>query len=276
MLNKIDLHTHTLYSDGALTPYELIELANRNGLNIISITDHDSINAIREAGECARDFGIEIISGVEISTDIDDKEIHLLAYFIDIDNEELQKYLSFFRDERMHRAKRIVQKLRNLGLNISFDDVIDHAKNSAVGRPHIAYTLADLGIVKNYQEAFERYIGDYGPAFERKIHVSPQSALKLISDAGGLSFIAHPGYMKENLLMSLIKAGVDGIEVIHPSHNENQIQFYRGIVNQYCLLESGGSDFHGGKKMDNDNLGKYYISGSQLDAMRKMLQKNSA
>lgn len=276
MQSKIDLHTHTNYSDGALTPCELVQLANKNGLKTISITDHDSINAIKEAKDCACDFGIDIITGVEISTDLDDKEIHLLAYFIDLENEELTKYLQFFRDERVHRAKRMVKKLQNLGLKITFDDVLDHAKNSAVGRPHIAYAMADLGIVKNYQEAFERYIGDYGPAFERKIHVSPQSALKLINDSGGLSFIAHPGYMKEHLLISLIKAGVDGIEVIHPSHNENQIQFYRGIVNQYCLLESGGSDFHGGKKMDNENLGKYYISGNQLEAMRKMLQKNNA
>lgn len=276
MPNKIDLHTHTLYSDGALAPCELVELAHQNGLQTISVTDHDSMNAFKETVECARDFGMEVIPGVEISTDLDDKEIHLLAYFIDIENEELQKYLSFFREERMHRAKRMVKKLQNLGLKITLDDVLDQAKNSAVGRPHIAYAMTDLGIVKNYQEAFERYIGDYGPAFERKIHVSPQSALKLINDSGGLSFIAHPGYMKEHLLISLIKAGVDGIEVIHPCHNENQIQFYRGIVNQYCLLESGGSDFHGGKKMDNENLGKYYISGSQLDAMRKMLQKNSA
>ncbi|MEW6652764.1 MAG: PHP domain-containing protein [Bacteroidota bacterium] len=276
MQTKIDLHTHTLYSDGALTPCELVELAHKNGLHILSITDHDSIYAIKEAAECARDLGIELITGVEISTDLDDKEIHLLAYFIDLDNEELQKYLQFFRDERLHRAKRIVKKLQNLGLKITVDDVLDRAQNSAVGRPHIAYALTDLGIVKNYQDAFEKYIGDYGPAFERKIHVSPQSALKLINDSGGLSFIAHPGFMKESLLMGLIKAGVDGIETIHPCHNENQIQFYRGIVNQYCLLESGGSDFHGGKKMDNENFGKYYISVSQLEAMRKMLQKNNA
>jgi len=276
MPGKIDLHTHTLYSDGALTPCELVQLAYKNGLNTISITDHDSVNALEEAKTCALDLGMDIIPGVEISTDIEDKEIHLLAYFIDLDNEELKKYLQFFRDERFHRAKRIVNKLQNLGLKITMDDVLDRAKNSAVGRPHIAYSLADLGIVKNYQEAFESYIGDYGPAFERKIHVSPQSALKLINDSGGLSFIAHPGYMKEHLLLSLIKYGVDGIEVIHPSHNENQKQFYRGIVNQYCLLESGGSDFHGGKKLDNENLGKYYISSSQLEAMKKMLQKSNA
>ena len=273
---KIDLHTHTNYSDGIFTPAELVEKAHKRGLDIISITDHDSINGIKEAVECAKDFGIEIIPGMEISTDVDEKEVHLLAYFIDIENEELLKYLSFFRDERMHRAKRMVQKLRELGLKITMDDVIDRAKNCAIGRPHIAYTMIELGLIKNYNEAFEKYIGDYGPAFERKIHVSSQSALKLISDAGGLSFVAHPGYMKENLLLNLIKAGIDGIECTHPSHNENQVQFYRGIVNQYCLLESGGSDFHGGKKMDEETLGKFTLGQNQFEAMKKMIQKNNA
>jgi predicted metal-dependent phosphoesterase TrpH len=273
---KIDLHTHTNYSDGIYSPVELVKKANQRGLNIISITDHDSINGIKEARTFAREFGIEIINGMEISTDLDDKEIHLLAYFIDIDNEELLKYLSFFRDERMHRAKRIVQKLRNLGLNISMDDVVARAQNCAIGRPHIAYAMIELGLIKNYNEAFEKYIGDYGPAFERKIHISPQSALKLISDAGGLSFIAHPGYMKENLLLSLIKAGIDGIECVHPSHTQNQVQFYRGIVNQYCLLESGGSDYHGGKKMDEENLGRYMLGQNQFDAMEKMIQKHNS
>jgi 3',5'-nucleoside bisphosphate phosphatase len=273
---KVDLHTHTVYSDGAHTPAELVQMAHRNGLSTIAITDHDSVNALKEASECGHDLGLEVIPGLELSTDVDDKEVHILAYFIDVNDEELQKYLSFFRDERFHRARRIVQKLRNLGQKISIEDVMEKAKNSAVGRPHIAYTMVDLGIVKNYQEAFERFIGDRGPAFERKIHVSPQSALKLISDSGGLSFVAHPGYMKEQLLTKLIEAGIDGIEVIHPSHNENQVQFYRGITNQYCLLETGGSDFHGGKKMDNDNLGKYYISSTQLELMRKMIRKNNS
>jgi hypothetical protein len=267
---------HTLLSDGAYSPAELVQKVKSAGLDIISITDHDSVNGLKEAQAVGKDIGIEVIPGLEISTDLDDKEVHLLAYFIDIEHDELQKYLSFFRDERFHRAKRIVQKLRNLGLKITIEDVMDHAQNSAVGRPHIANALFNLGLTSSYYEAFERYIGDYGPAFERKIHVSPLSALKLINDAGGLSFVAHPGFMKETILINLIKAGIDGIEVVHPSHSENQISFYRGIVNQYCLLETGGSDFHGGKKDDEVNLGKYTISPNSLEAMRSMLHKNSA
>ncbi len=248
MLTKADLHIHTTYSDGAYSPLEIVDKAYKAGLNIISITDHDSLDGIKEATIYAKGKGIEVIPGLELSTDIDEKEIHLLAYFIDYENEELLKYLKFFREERFFRAKRIIKKLRHLGISITIDDVLYRAKNSAIGRPHIANALVDLGYVKNYMEAFEKFLGDNCPAYERKIHISPTSALKLISEAGGLSFIAHPGFMNESILLNIIKAGVDGIEVIHPSHNENQINFYRGIVNQYCLLETGGSDFHGGNK----------------------------
>jgi predicted metal-dependent phosphoesterase TrpH len=273
---KIDLHMHTTCSDGAYTPKELVKLAKKAEMDIISITDHDNISAIEEAAVYGKKLGIEVIPGVEISTDVDDREVHLLGYFIDIHDKEFLKYLKFFREERFHRAKRIVNKLKNLGLEISIDDVTDLARNSAIGRPHIAIAMTNLGLVKNYYEAFDKYLGDHAPAYERKIHVSSQSALKLINDAGGLSFIAHPGNIKESIVMHLIQAGIDGIEVIHPSHNDYQSKFYRGIVNQYCLLDSGGSDFHGGKKGDESNLGKYLIPASKVEAMRKMLHKNSA
>ncbi|MFA3783117.1 PHP domain-containing protein [Melioribacteraceae bacterium 4301-Me] len=273
---KVDLHIHTNYSDGAYDPSTVVQKSAKAGLNIISITDHDNVDGIKEAIECGKDLNVEVIPGLEISTDLEDNEIHLLAYFIDVTNEELQKYLKFFREERFYRAKRIVKKLQNLGLNITIDHVMEKAKNSAVGRPHIAYALVDLGLVNDYYEAFHKYIGDYAPAYEKKIHVSPVSALKLISDAGGLSFIAHPGNIKDSILYYLIKSGIDGIETIHPSHSETQIRFFKGIVSQYCLLSSGGSDYHGGKKDDEGNLGKYYITESQLDAMRKMLIKNNS
>lgn len=273
MPNSIDLHMHTNHSDGALSPFELIKKAKEAGLTTIAVTDHDSVNAFQDAFVYGKEIGVEVVTGVEISTDLEDKEIHLLGYFINVDNDELTKYLSFFREERFHRAKRIINKLRNLGLKISIDDVLDRAKNSSIGRPHIANTMNELGLVKSFNEAFEKYIGDYGPAYERKIHVSPHSALKLINEAGGLSFLAHPGFINESILLNFIKSGIDGIEVIHPQHSSNQVRFYRGIVNQYCLLESGGSDFHGGEKNDEGNLGKFAINQSTFDTMKKMLGK---
>ncbi|MDZ7763952.1 MAG: PHP domain-containing protein [Melioribacteraceae bacterium] len=273
---KIDLHSHTNYSDGILSPAELVEQASQNKITTLAITDHDSVNGIKEAIIAGNDLGVRVVPGVELSTDVDDRDVHLLGLFLDIDDEELLKYLEFFREERLYRAKRIVRKLNGMGHTISIDDVLAHANNSAVGRPHIALAMIDRGIVSGFYEAFQKFIGDYGPAFERKIHVSPKSALKIIADAGGLSFIAHPGHMHEHILTTLIKSGIDGIEVIHPSHKEFQVKFYRGIVNQYCLLETGGSDFHGGGKGDVDNFGKYFISQSKFDAMQKMLHRNSA
>ena len=146
------------------------------------------------------------------------------------------------------------------------------ANNSPICRPHIARLMVEKEIVPNFYSAFQKYIGDGAPAYEKKIHVSPQSAIKIINDAGGLAFLAHPGKMKESIILNLIKLGIDGIEVIHSSHKKNQQKFYRGITNQYCLLESGGSDFHGGLRKDEDNFGKYFTSYSVLENIKGIVQ----
>lgn len=276
MTGKVDLHTHTTFSDGFYSPEELVIKAKQAGIEVLGISDHDNIAGILEATEIGKKIGVEVIPGVEISSDIKDREIHILAYFFEPENPELERYLSFFREERLKRAIRIVNKLRSIGFDLSIDDVLERALNSAVGRPHIAQALVDKGLISSYYEAFNKYIGNGCPAYEKKVHLSPQSAFKIISDAGGLSFIAHPGYMTESLLKELITAGVDGIEVIHPSHSPQLIKFYRGIVNEYFLLESGGSDFHGGKREDENNLGKYFVNSAVVEAMRQRLLKNSA
>ncbi len=269
MIFKADLHTHTTYSDGACSPKELIDLAVKQNISAIGITDHDTVSGIDEAIVYGKSVGVEIIPGLEISTDVDGKEVHILGYFIDHHDKELNKVLKFFRDERIERAKRIIKKLNKIGLSISMSDVLEFSHNSPICRPHIANALLKKGLVKSFFQAFQKYIGDDCPASEKKIHVSPQSAFKIIRDAGGLSFIAHPGYMKETILESLITSGVDGIEVVHSSHKKYQQKFYKGIVNQYCLIESGGSDFHGGMRNDESNFGKFYISKDVLENIRK-------
>ena len=276
MAQKTDLHTHTFFSDGFYAPEDLVIKAHTQEIEQLSITDHDNVNGISEAIECAAKLDIEIIPGLEISSDIRDTEVHILGYFIDPKNPELGHYLNFFREERYKRAIRMVKKLNILGLNVTIDDVLVYAKNSAIGRPHIAQALLAKGQVKSFFEAFYKYIGNHAPAYERKVHLSPQSAFKIINDAGGLSFIAHPGNMPEILIKELIDAGVDGIEVVHPSHSPEQTRFYRGIVNEYFLLECGGSDFHGGKREDDENLGKFYTTSKVVDAMKTRLVKDSA
>jgi predicted metal-dependent phosphoesterase TrpH len=276
MGGKVDLHMHTSYSDGQHTPEELISKVKDAGIDLISITDHDTVAGIEESIEIGKQNGIEVIPGLEISSDIKDREVHILGYFFDPNNYELGEYLKFFRAERVKRAGRITDKLKELGFEIELEDIMEVAKNSAVGRPHIAKAMVKKGLVSNYFEAFSKYIGNGGPAYERKVHVSPRSAFKIISDAGGLSFIAHPGNLPDVIMVELIEAGLDGIEVIHPSHLPHQIKHYRGIVNEYFLLESGGSDFHGGDRNDYSNLGKYTIGISKVEAMRKQLLRDSA
>ena len=188
----------------------------------------------------------------------------------------MRRYLEFFRAERLKRADRIVKKLNALGISLKLDDVLEISRNSAVGRPHIAQAMVEGGFINSYYEAFNKYIGNGCVAYEKKVHISPRSAFKIISDSGGLSFIAHPGIMPEHILKELIESGVDGIEVIHPSHSQQLVKFYRGIVNEYFLLESGGLDYHGGRREDDNNFGKFYVTQSVVDAMRQRLLKNIA
>lgn len=277
MPEKIDLHIHTAFSDGAYSPEEVVQKCVEAGLTKISITDHDSISAIPQVTEIAGKHNIEVISGVELSSEMMDNEVHILGYFLDINNSELIEYLRFFRDERLRRVGKIIKKLNNLGLEISVDDVTkDIPSYVAVGRPHIAQAMFNKGLVSSYYDAFNKYLRNSGPAYEKKVHISPVSAYKIINEAGGLAVIAHPGNMQQDILKYLIEAGADGIEVIHPSHNEVMTKNYQEIASAYFLLASGGSDFHGGKRNDEQNLGKYYVTPRYLDAMKQRIIKNSA
>jgi len=276
MIDKVDLHTHTTHSDGFYTPEELILKAKLLGIKAISITDHDSISAFSEASAIGKKTGVEVIPGVELSTDIGESEVHILGYLFDTKDKDLKGYLKFFREERYKRACRIIEKLNSLGFTLSIDEIKLANKNSAIGRPHIAKLLYDKGYVKTYIEAFNKFIGNGCPAHIKKVHLSPQSAFKIIKDAGGLSFIAHPGKMPETLLKDLIDAGVDGIEVIHPSHSPSKVNFYKGVVNSFYLLSSGGSDFHGGKREDDKNFGKYYVGYEILENLKKSQYRNTA
>jgi predicted metal-dependent phosphoesterase TrpH len=272
MDGRADLHLHTSYSDGALSPRELIDHARASGLTIISATDHDHTGAIPELLDLGKLSGVEIISGVELSTTIDTQDIHLLGYFFDPTHRRLQEYLHMFRDERRQRAERIVGRLNNLGIPLQFSSVVAKAGTASIGRPHIAAAMVDAGHIDSYQEAFSRYLGNGRPAYERKYQIHPMDAIRLLSDAGGLSFVAHPGnLLDERTLLELIRCGVDGIEVIHPSHSPERVAYYKGIVEEYFLLTSGGSDFHGGKKNDLETLGRFWIPEDLVTVMKRRL-----
>ena len=270
-----DLHVHTTYSDGALSPYELIRKAKGAGLEIISITDHDSVGAIDEAIAIGKEFGLEVIPGMELSANIDQLEFHILGYFMDYHSKSLLETLAVFREKRLRRAERIVGKLNRMNIPLSIESVLSNAAGNVIGRPHIASALVNEGHAQSYHQAFSKFLGDGRPAYERKEEFSPEETVRLIADAGGLSFLAHPGRsLNDVLLTRLIGSGLDGIEVIHPSHPPELVSYYRGIVNEYCLMECGGSDFHGGLKGDDQILGRFGIPAATVDIMRRRLFAN--
>lgn len=270
---KADLHTHTKYSDGNLTPNQLIDLSLKSGISIISITDHDNVNGLNEAVRYGKSKGVQVIPGVEISADHDGQEIHILGYFIDFNNEKLRDYLISMRENRILRNEKIVQKLNDLGSNINFDTIIGKAgTGTSIGRPHIAMELNEEGFVNSYYDAFIKYIGDGKPAFIKKPNPPAKEVFKIISESGGLSFVAHPGkHVREEMLINLIKDGLDGIETIHPSHSKDDINYFSTIAAEHFLLTSGGSDFHGGVKNDQKNFGNYFVSMNEVINMKRRL-----
>jgi predicted metal-dependent phosphoesterase TrpH len=272
MSGRADLHLHTTHSDGTLSEQELVRRAKAAGLTTISVTDHDSVGGIDGARAAAFEAGIEVVSGVELSVSVDGQDIHLLAYFFDHTNQNLLDHLKFYRHERVKRAERIVGKLNDLNVPLRFETVLEQAGKGSVGRPHIANALVNQGLTGTYHEAFYKYIGLGKPAYEQKMQVSPRAAFEMVASAGGLTFLAHPGNsISDEVLTGLIKEGIDGIEVIHPSHSPDRVAYYSGIVSEYFLLASGGSDFHGGGRNDVSSLGKFFISQEQVEMMRRRL-----
>jgi len=270
---KADLHTHTNYSDGNFTPHQLIDLALKAGLSVISITDHDNVNGLNEAVNYGNDKGLQIIPGVEISADLNGQEIHILGYFIDYNNNKFLEFLSSLRQNRILRNEKIVEKLNELGSKINFESIMGKVSaDTSIGRPHIAMELNEEGFVSSYYDAFIKYIGDGKPAFIKKPNPSSVDVIKMISDVGGLSFIAHPGrIVRDKLLLELIGQGLDGIEIIHPSHSKDDIKYYSTVAAEHFLLTSGGSDFHGGIKNDQRNFGNFCISMNEIINMKRRL-----
>jgi 3',5'-nucleoside bisphosphate phosphatase len=273
---KADLHLHTFFSDGKLSPEELIQKAKLSGIDTLSITDHDSVEGVEEAMHYGKLHDVEIIPGVELSSEYKGQEVHVLGYFMDYKEPRFLEYLSSFRAKRLMRAEKIVERLNSMNIKITIKDVLSKTLgNASIGRPHIAFALMAANVVSNYNEAFFKYLGDNKPAYVKKPNIGTSDAVKLITESGGLSFIAHPGKtIRDNLIIELIEQGVDGIEIIHPSHTRDDVAYFLDITGQYFLLESGGSDFHGGRMNDDSIFGNYYIPVSKVNAMKNRLFSN--
>jgi predicted metal-dependent phosphoesterase TrpH len=270
---KIDLHVHSDRSDGVHPPSKLVEMAAERRLTAISLTDHDTLDGVEECISAAEQKGIEAISGVELSAEVDGRDFHVLGYGINPSDEKLQSMLRKFRDTRLRRGYKILEKLNALGISMDAEQVIAGSPDGALGRPHIAKALFENGFVKTYQEAFDRFLADGGPAYVKKYKLDPQQAVEHIHAAGGLAFIAHPGTFIRNVseLVELIALKFDGIEVAHPNHSDSQRAEYEGIASKHDLLTSGGSDYHGftGK---NTPLGVPEVPYSYFERIKERLE----
>ncbi len=253
-----DLHTHTTISDGILSPKELVDQAAAAGVAYLAITDHDSTDGLVEAERAAAAHpGLTLIPGIEISTDVPDGEAHMLGYLLDTGNTELQETLASFRDDRVDRARRMVENLARLGVPVAWGRVQQIAGDGAIGRPHIAQALMEADHVPSLRDAFDRYISNDGPAYAGRRKMAPEEAIRLIRAFGGLPVLAHPAETPglEDMLPSLAKAGLAGIEVYYGLYPTDERAAYQRLADAHGLLATGGSDYHGPGRAAECDLG---------------------
>lgn len=251
---RIDLHTHSSESDGTMSPQKLMEHANEVGLSAIALTDHDTIQGLAKARPIADSLGLELIPGVELSTDYQGKEVHILGYYIDEKNKEFLDRLCEFVDGRNKRNEKMVALLRQEGFDITMQGLYDEYPDSVVTRAHFARYLVEHGFVKDRETVFAKYLGDDCRCYVPREKITPFEAIKLIQLGGGLAFFAHPVlcHMNQQRLRTFIgelkSAGLAGMEAVYSMNTPGDETNMRKLAREYDLLISGGSDFHGSNK----------------------------
>lgn len=270
MPEKADLHLHTKASDGKYSPPELVRLCADAGLKAIAITDHDTLKGYQEARDAAVEHNIELLPGIEITCELENKERHLLAYNFDPDHPLLQELLRSQRLRRYRRASSMISKLNKLGFDISLDEVKAEAGSLNISRNHIASLMLGKGYVGHKQLVFDKYIGDKAPAYHKTKYESISEVIKLIHECGGVAILAHPGrHYNDKQLQALISSGIDGFECIHPSHNFRFQRKYKRLCETHQLLCSGGSDFHGYRMHEHGNLGIVAVDYDWVNKMKE-------
>ncbi|WP_327708980.1 PHP domain-containing protein [Streptomyces sp. NBC_00464] len=251
---RIDLHTHSTASDGTDTPAELVRNAAAAGLDVVALTDHDTVRG-HAAARAALPGGLTLVTGAELSCRIDGVGLHMLAYLFDPDEPELARERELVRDDRVPRAQTMVRKLRELGVPVEWEQVARIAGDGSVGRPHIATALVELGVVETVSDAFTpEWLADGGRAYAEKHELDPFDAIRLVKAAGGVTVFAHPAAVKrgevvpESSIAALAAAGLDGIEVDHMDHDGPTRARLRGLARELGLLTTGSSDYHGSRK----------------------------
>ena len=275
-MKQADLHVHTTHSDGRMTPEEVVAYARRKNLQAIAITDHDNITGIKQAIKAAEKLEIEIVPGVELSTLWEGQEIHILGYWMNVDDPQLHQLLEKQRGVRHLRNRKMIEKLQELGISITLEEVIARKKNDdkrTVGRPHIAEVLIAKGVVQSMEEAFDKYLGKGGLAYLTPDRISTIEAIKQIQHNGGVAVIAHPGlYNMDHVIPLLVEEGLAGIEIRHPDHTEEDEERYKELAKRYGLIMTAGSDFHGERDGDmyHADLGTCTVPYQRVKELKRL------
>lgn len=259
----IDLHTHSTASDGSFTPKEIVFLAKKIDLKAVALTDHDTVAGLEEFMGAGEEAEIETVPGIELSAHFDKGTLHILGYFLDFKDKELLTQLQKFQEARANRNPKIIKKLQALGIPITYEEVMGASGGGQIGRPHFAKVLLAKGIVKSFDEAFERFLKKGAPAYVEKECFHPKECIEIILHAKGIPVLAHPFtlHLEDEELEAFVKQlkdwGLGGIEVYYTEHTPKQTAFYLTLAKKYNLCITGGSDFHG-KNKEEIKLGVGY------------------
>ena len=277
-MDLIDLQAHSTASDGSLSPAEVVQLARKNGLRAIALTDHDTIDGLEEALNEGFLQQVEVVPGIEISAEFINGTMHVLGYYVWEGRDRLNKALERLQRARFERNPLMIRRLNELGLDITMEEVTAFAGGGQVGRPHVARALLEKGYVSSMKEAFDLYLAKGKPAYEEKFRFPPSEAISMIRKAGGVPVLAHPFTLDLNwsdlefLVKQLVEQGLEGIEVFSPEHTPDQERFYRQLALDHNLVITGGTDFHGDNKPGIDlgrGRGGFRVPYSLLAALKE-------
>jgi len=274
---RVDLHLHSTASDGQFTPTDLVQMCRAKGLRVIALTDHDTTDGVAEAMAAAARADavppLTVIPGVEISTDVPGQyEIHIIGYYIDLENAALQRRLTGMRESRLSRARAIWERLNELGHSVSWERVLVLAGDGSVGRPHIAQALVEAGYAESIADAFQKYIGKTGQAYVPRPKLRPEEAIQLIRDAGGVPVLAHPDHVIEHI-PALVQAGLMGLEAYYNGYPVVEVEFLKRLAHKHGLIVTGGSDFHGPDVTESIELGSTFVPWEVVESLQRAAGK---